>query len=426
MPTILGANSVTGFDIDNSLMFNDGDSPDLKRLPSSTGQSIKGSLSVWVKFGTPDTEVAILGGFDNSGANDNDGYMVVKRIAAGNLEFRGGDTVYLKTSATFKDCSAWYHIVLGIDTSNGTANNRARMYVNGVEVTSFATRNNLTSLQDLPMNTTAGNDDALLIGADEDTGGKGLHFDGYMADFYWIDQAQKQASDFGEFNNDGVWVPTTYTGSFGVNGVHLEFKETGTSANSSGIGADTSGNDHHFTVTNLGATDVMTDTCTNNFTTLNPLDKAVENTGVGIVLSNANLQAIGENGGNRSRVQSTIGVSSGKWYAEFKIKNGNDHKTGIGIIDVAGANANLGSVNHGLEYRPNADTIQIFDGGSSGASQSSLTGAANDNIVSIALDADASTPTVKFFLQGSQLGNTANYDLTIADRTFFFFVQSVS
>ena len=318
MPTILGANSDTRiFPIDNSLRFNDGDSPDLKRLPSATGQSIKGSLSVWVKFSNDNTEVAILGGFDNSGADDNDGYLVVKRIAAGNLEFAGRDTVWLKTTQLLRDTSAWYHIVLGIDTSLATADDRQKLYINGVQVTSFATRNNATRFQDFPMNTTAGNDDALLIGADEDTGGKGLFFDGYMADFYWIDQGQKEASDFGEFNDDGVWVPTAYTGAFGVNGVHLEFKGTGTSADSSGIGADTSGNDLHFTVTNLTALDVTTDTCTNNFCTLNYLDKDTTIP----TLAEGNLDYHSINGTQFNPVRSTFAVTKGKWYAEWKYIN---------------------------------------------------------------------------------------------------------
>ena len=144
---------------------------------------------MWVKFSTDDTEMAIIGGYDNSGANDDDGYMVFKRLSTGELQFNGGEDVYLKTSAKYRDVSAWYHIVLAIDSAQNS-NNSQRIYVNGSEVTSFDTRNNLTNLQDLPMNTTAGNDDALIIGADEDTGGKGLHFHGYMAEFFWIDSTQ--------------------------------------------------------------------------------------------------------------------------------------------------------------------------------------------------------------------------------------------
>jgi len=298
---------------------------DLKRLPSATGQSVRGTLSVWVKFATPDTEVAIMCGWDNSGANDNDGYVVVKRIAAGNLEFAGKDTVWLKTTALYRDTSAWYHIVLGIDSAQNS-NNSQRLYVNGAEVTAFDTRNNLTNLQDLPINTTAGNDDALIIGCDEDTGGKGLFFNGYMADFFWIDSTQYAASDFGETDEDsGIWKPKEGSDivddlTMGTNGVFLEFKESGTGADASGIGADTGGSDLHFTVTNLTALDQCTDTPTNNFATFNPLepDVASGQTLTPLVYSEGNLKVVGTvSGTGYSFAISTIAVSSGKWYYEF-------------------------------------------------------------------------------------------------------------
>ena len=286
---------------------------DLKRLPSSTGQSVRGTLSVWVKFCTDDTEMAIIGGWDNSGANDDDGYMVFKRLSTGELQFNGGDDVYIKTTAKFRDLSAWYHLVLAIDSAQNS-NNAQRLYVNGTEITDFATRNNLTNLQDLPMNTTAGNDDALLIGCDEDTGGKGNHFHGYMSEFFWIDGTQYAASNFGETNDDGIWIPKNGEDivedlTMGTNGVYLQFQQTGTSANSSGIGADTSGNDNHFTVTNLAAQDITTDTCTNNFMTWNPLDSTDPSD---LTYSEGNTKVVNATGVCRG----TLAAKSGKWYWE--------------------------------------------------------------------------------------------------------------
>ena len=317
MSFLLGsANSATDtYEISNSLRF--ATDTDLKRLPSATGQSVKGTLSVWVKFGTPDTEMAIIGGFDNSGGNDNDGYFVFKRLADGNLQFEGGDNVYLETTAHFRDCTAWYHIVLAIDSGNSTANNKQRIYVNGAEVTAFDTRNNLTNLQDLPMNTTAGNDDALLIGCDEDTGGKGLFFDGYMSEFYWIDQNQYAASDFGEYNSDNIWVPKEFAGSFGVNGVFLQFKQTGTSANASGMGADTGGGAKHFTVTNLTAVDVCVDTPTNNFSTMSPHYKSTSGATNRPIITEGMTKVTNHASGDASTL-STIGLANGRWYFEAK------------------------------------------------------------------------------------------------------------
>ena len=203
--TILGAGDpTTGYNVDNSARFFS--NTDLKRLPSATGSSLRGTLSVWVKFADDSSTMAIIGGWDNSGADDDDGYMVFMRQSSGELVFRGGDDIYLTSNSQFYDVSAWYHIVLAIDSAQNS-NNAQRIYVNGQELTDFATRNNLTNLQDLPMNTTAGNDDALLIGCDEDTGGKGNHFHGYMSEFFWIDGTQYAASNFGETNDDGIWIP---------------------------------------------------------------------------------------------------------------------------------------------------------------------------------------------------------------------------
>ena len=218
------------YDIDNSLRYNSADSPDLSRLPTSTGSSIKATLSVWVKFATPDTEIAIIGMWDDSGADDDDGYGVFKRLSTGELQFRGGTDIYLTTSALYRDTSAWYHIVLAIDSGNATADYKQRIYVNGSEVTDFSARNNLSNLQDLPMNTTAGNGDLLLIGADEDTSAKGLYFDGYMAELYWIDGLQYAASDFGELSSTtNQWIAIDsddVSVTFGTNGCYQKYGGT--------------------------------------------------------------------------------------------------------------------------------------------------------------------------------------------------------
>jgi|TARA_A100000171_G_scaffold14286_2_gene12513 hypothetical protein len=402
------------YEVSNSLRFNNDGASDGSKLSRSVSGNLSKAhtFSLWVKRGNLKASgrqvLAAMG--DGSGdiswlEFNND------RLA---MIFDGAGNYFPKTDAVFRDPSAWYHIVAKVDTTQSSASERLKLYVNGTQFTD-------TSGTNPPQNHQAAMD-ACVIGFNG-----GDEFDGYMAEFHFLDGAAYDPTYFGRFDANGVWVPKKYTGgNYGTNGFYFEFKQTGTSANSSGIGADTSGEDHHFTPESLAATDVSTDTCTNNFATLNPIDLRVENNSGGLTLTEGNLEAVGTNDGNRSRLQSTIGVSSGKWYAEFKIVNGNDHKTQLGIIDARGSNANHGGVNHGLEYRPNDDQIQIYDGGSNGASQTSLTGAANNDIVGIALDVDATTPTVQFYLQGSALGNAANYDLTIEDRTFFFYVRDGS
>ena len=387
-----GANTLdTTYNVENSCRFFT--NTDLKRLPSSTGQSVRGTLSVWVKFCTDDTEMAIIGGWDNSGANDDDGYMVFKRLSTGELQFNGGDDIYLKTTAKYRDVSAWYHIVLAIDSAQNS-NNSQRIYVNGSEVTSFDTRNNLTNLQDLPMNTTAGNDDALIIGADEDTGGKGLHFHGYMAEFFWIDSTQYAASNFGETNDNGVWIPKNGSDivddlTMGTNGVYLEFKQTGTSANSSGIGADTSGNDNHFTVTNLAAQDITTDTCTNNFMTWNPLDSTDPSD---LTYSEGNTKVVNATGVCRG----TLAAKSGKWYWEIKQITAVDASNPIqyGIADTEDSPPTHSSLNNALiAYSDNGTNkaIKKFVAGTESTvtnTMGSFNNIAQNDIIMFAFDAD--------------------------------------
>ena len=382
----------TTYNVENSCRFFS--NTDLKRLPSSTGSSLRGTLSVWVKFCTPDTEMAIIGGWDNSGANDDDGYMVFKRLSTGELQFSGGDDVYLKTTAKYRDLSAWYHIVLAIDSAQND-NNAQRIYVNGSEVTSFATRNNLTNLQDLPMNTTAGNDDALLIGCDEDTGGKGLHFNGYMSEFFWIDSTQYAASNFGELDSDtGIWIPKKGSDivddlTMGTNGVYLEFKETGTSANSSGIGADTGGNNLHFTVTNLAATDITVDTCTNNFMVWNPLDGTDLSD---LTFSEGNTKVVNATGVCRG----TLAAASGKWYWEIKQITTVDASNPIqyGIADTEDSPPTHSSLNNALIAYSDNDaqkSIKKFAAGTEStvtATMGSFTSISANDIINFAFDAD--------------------------------------
>ena len=391
--------TVIDFSITNSLRFNDDDSPDLKRTPSSAGNRAVWTWSAWLKINPLGTHnIFTAGGW--SAGQDGTGLALINGQFYSYWNTPSSPTI---SSAHFRDPSAWYHVVLQANTST------LKVYVNGVE----------RSSKSISGNGAINNTNEMVMGRYSNT--TGGHFDGYMAEVHFIDGTAKAPTDFGETDSTtNNWIPKKYSGSYGTNGVYLDFADSGN------LGDDESGNTNDFTATNLAATDQTTDTPNNNFATLNPLDRAVENNSGGITLSEGNLEAVGVNGGNRSRVQSTIGVSSGKWYAEFKIKNGNDHKTGLGIIDARGSNANLGNVNHGIEYRPNDDQIQIYDAGSNGAAQTGLTGATNNDIVGIALDADASTPTVQFYLQGNALGNPVNYDLTIEDRTFFFFVRDGS
>ncbi len=301
---IVGGNESKGTQ-QNSLRFNNDDSAYLSRTPSSEGNRKTSTFSGWFKRGSV-TDSGIL--FEARIDNDNrfdfrfDGTKILVYGEISNTE-----VVYLATSALFRDPAAWYHLVFVVDTTQGTQSNRVKLYVNGSQVTSFSTStNNLSSNQDTPINTT----NAHSVGANTSGGGP---YDGYMADIHFIDGTAKAPTDFGETNSNGVWIPKDYDGSYGTNGYRLEFQETGTSQNATGIGADTSGQDNHLAVTNLAATDITTDSPTNNFCTLNPLYKQGSPT-----FSEGNCKVVLPAGDGTQGAAGGIAPANGKWYWEVK------------------------------------------------------------------------------------------------------------
>ena len=376
MVSILGANSASGdYEVSNSLRFNDGDTAKLARTPSSAGNKKTWTWSGWVKR-------SILGAIQGL-------FVVDTGTAESALGFLANDTLRfyqngqsngLVTNAVFRDPAAWYHIVLISDTTQSTESSRTKLYINGEQVTSFSAAEYLSQNADTEFNTTNPHEIGFYS---NQTGGAG-HFDGYMAEVHLIDGTAKAQTDFGEFDDNGVWIPKKYTGSYGTNGFFLEFKQTGTSQNSSGIGADTSGNDNHFAVTNLAATDITEDTCTNNFCTLNPLSAGSDIRANGSFLE-GNTELI--NGGtsgqsSNQRCQGTMGFTNGKWYWEAKLVS---NTMTVGIIDSDVQTS--GSVNYsGLNNaRYDSETGNVTNSGGT-----VYTGSTYDNgdIIGIAVDAD--------------------------------------
>jgi hypothetical protein len=231
---------------------------------------------------------------------------------------KSAGTTYVNviTDRKFRDPSAWYHIVTAFDTTQATETNRIKVYVNGVQETSFSTYSVLENYATFFNDNTR----AHTIGAIGDSGGEDYFYDGYISEINYVDGTQYASSNFGETNNNGVWIPKEADVTFGTNGYYLQFQQTGTSANSSGIGADTSGNDLHLTPNNLAATDITTDTPTNNFATLNPLDS-----GSGSTFSEGNLATNTDD--NKNDI-ATMGFQNGKWYWETKC-------AGSGIVGVS-------------------------------------------------------------------------------------------
>ena len=317
---ITGGNESKGFEVSNSLRFNAGDSAKLTRTQTA-GNRKTFTFSGWIKRSRlGDRQAIISSSIDGS----NESFLWFDTADELFAKESNEATFELRTNRKFRDPSAWYHIVYAVDTTQGTAGNRVRIYVNGVEETSFADETQPSQNDDTRFND---NTKALTLGFHVNDYPE--YFGGYAAEYNFIDGSAKTPTDFGEFDDNEVWIPKRYTGSYGTNGFKLEFKQTGTSANSSGIGADTSGNDNHFTPTNLAATDVTEDTCTNNFATLNPLFRSnFDNDGT-YAEGNCERDFTSANS-DRGYGFASFGVTSGKWYWEVKIPTVARANTGIG------------------------------------------------------------------------------------------------
>ena len=373
---ITGGTQSTGYEVSNSLRFNDDDSPKLTFTPSSAGNRRTFTLSVWFKLSVQGStgERVLLAADDGTGSNNNFDYIAINaadKIFVYNYE--GSQGYNLISTQLLRDPSAWYHLVVAFDTTDGTSGNRIKVYLNGNQVTDFDTE----AYPSQDFQTRFNNTNAQRISSYPDQNSS--YFDGYMCEYHLVDGSQLAPTSFGEFNNNGVWVPIKYTGSHGTNGFYLEFQQTGTSQNSSGIGADTSGNDNHWAVSNLAATDITEDTCTNSFATWNPLDLDLT---VTPTLSEGNTQLAQPASGGSSNCN--FGVSQGKWYFEWKPTDRDNILLSIAPQNLYPAGSNLFTADKTIGiYAGNPNLYQ------NGSSQGSLGGGlSNDDIVMYAMDLD--------------------------------------
>ena len=226
----------------------------------------------------------------------------------------GGSNVFLITSQLFRDVSAWYHIVLALDTTQATNTNRAKLYVNGTQVTAFSTTTYPSQNGNLFFNEAS----AMEIG--KAVGGSS-YFDGSMASVYFIDGQALTPSSFGETDaTTGIWKPKSYSGTYGTNGFFLRFASSGS------LGTDSSGNGNNWTVNNTPTQTL--DTPSNVFAVLNPLFPFNDN----LTFSNGNLRATKPSGSATGSFYGSFGVTAGKWYWKMKCNavGGNDQWIGIG------------------------------------------------------------------------------------------------
>ena len=364
---ILGTNSIkdTGFDVANSVRMNRGSSDYFRRTNNTAGTSDKiGTYSGWVKRSTTTLDGMFFEGKDLAASN----YTQIYFQGSGALTIYSSGGMDLVTTSLYRDPSAWYHVCVAFDTTQGTAANRVKLYVNGTQVTSFATETYPSQNSTIYFGV---NGDQQAIGIREDGA---LLWNGYMAEICYVDGQALAQTDFGEFDEDsGIWKPKNVSGlTFGNNGCYLDFQDA------SNLGNVVAGNSTDFTENGLTAIDQSTDTCTNNFATLNPLNVNPANTNT---FSEGNLKAQLNGEGTTS----TMAMASGNWYMEYKCSGNITQWTGVEEID------SLIS----LQYSSATKSVALYVGGATmyvnGANQGSGgygSGWSSGDIGMIAFDAD--------------------------------------
>jgi hypothetical protein len=307
MPLILGTNSIkdTGYDVANSLRF-DGSSSNLSRTKGTSDSTKIGTYSWWIKNSkfTGQNLIDCGSAFADSSSiyiSSNNTLTVFSRISNSNV-------LVLETDREFRDPSAWHNIVVAIDTTQSTASNRAKVYVDGVQQTSFSTETYPDQNADLRFFTSS--ETEKISSTTYESGG---FFGGYMCEVVKVDNAQLDATSFGEFDSDSstIWKPKDVSGlTFGTNGYYLDFEDSSNLGNNVSGGSD-------FSTSGLAATDQTTDTCTNNFATINPLDNYFAQA----TLSEGNTKVVTDSSAEAMNT-STFAMTKGKWYMEADFISG--------------------------------------------------------------------------------------------------------
>ena len=382
MTIIIPANSAadTAYEVANSCRFNDDDNAYLSRSQVS-GDATKFTYSGWFKRGLLSDAQDFLDIYDDN--SNRFGFFWSSDDHIDMYNKTGGSTTFQKiTTAKFRDVSAWYHVVISADSSLSTAEDRVKLYVNGVRITSFGTNTNISQDASFSIHTS---DDTLRVGA---YGTSGSHYDGYMAEVVWIDGTAYAQTDFGEFDSDSptIWKPKDVSGLiFGTNGFYLDFEDSSNLGNDANGGTD-------LTEVNLAATDQSSDTPTLNYPTFNPLIKG----NVATTLSEGNLKGVF--GSGWSWLPATFGVQNGKWYWEAKVSATNDANLFIGITtedqdwDDATPYDEAGTILYFADGRKSVDGTDT---------ESHFASYTTNDIIGVALDLDSGTRTITFYKNNS-------------------------
>ena len=385
-PIFAGNSASTGYNLTRSLRFRASASAYLNRTPA-TATNKTWTYSAWVKRGSLTTSAVDL----YTGYSPTPYYSQIY-FFNNCLYYAGNQTgdAQLQTTQVFRDPSAWYHIVVAYDDTQATASNRVKIYVNGVQVTSFAT----ATYPNQNFGSYINNPNAQYIGCYNTSS---EFFDGYIAEINMITGQQLTPSSFGSTNAlTGVWQPARYTGTYGTNGFYLPFTDNSalTTSSNVGLGKDFSGNGNYWTTNNISITagvtyDSMTDVPTltsataANFATGNPLS-----VGANTTLTNGNLSGTLTGAGGWSAT--ICGLTSGKWYYEATVTANSGNSMWVGFLsDVYALN------NNGWSFSTQT-ALYANDARNGNNASYGATWTTND-VIGVALDISTSSGSITFY-----------------------------
>jgi hypothetical protein len=405
------------YDINNSLRFRSSASAYLNRTAGSTTNRQTWTWSGWVKRGTLGARQHLFVSANPVVNTSSQQEFQICFDSSDKIEVGGGvsgvgNDLTLNTTQVFRDPSAWYHLVVAVDTTQATSTNRVKLYVNGVQVTAFSTATYPAQNYNTSVN---------LTGFSHRIGGSGgSYLDAYQAEINFIDGSAKTPSDFGETDTTtGSWKPKAYTSTYGTNGFYLKFSDIATTSGSNaGLGKDFSGNANYWTTNNISVTagttyDAMIDSPTltsatvANYPVLNPL------LGDALDLPKDGNLKVGGTANNYS-VGTIAFPTTGKFYAEATVTTYSSGQVQIGICP-ANATSTLGS-----------DATAYFQDGTTtknNVASTTLASYTQGDVIGIAVDVDNST--VQFYKN-----NTAQTALTsvlrISTASFFTYMSIAS
>lgn len=396
--------------IERSLRFNTADSAYVSKTYASGTAATTLTISCWIKRSSLSTTSSIFASRSGNTVAQLE-FASDDKLSFVGTNSAGSITMNIKTSDIFRDVAAWYHLVLLVDTTQATASDRVKIYVNGSQITSFTTstypaQNSTYAIFGATEHSLGGR---LLVGSGVDS-----YFSGYLTETIAIDGQALTPSSFGETDAiTGRWKAKAYSGTYGNNGFYLKFADNSSTA---ALGTDSSGNGNTWTTNNFSvatstladkvANDSLVDSPTNygtdtgvggevrgNYATLNPISTLRSTIIDGALRTNA---------GDRGSI-STIGMTSGKWFCEMYVTAlGAESSVGISRgINIM--NSYVGSSSDSWGYYYNG--LKYNNASSASYGSSYTTG----DTIGAAFDADAGT--IVFYKNGTSQG-TAYTSLT--------------